>query len=185
MAETLLDRAQAKYGFLKNLGMQVVENPREGDMYAETWPAGEPGSADYPRPQSIPLEINGVEVLRPDQFSEDDLAGEGFHIDPEARRVSDYLATTFTPEQLDALKGNAADYEQSIQMGMDEDQALQNSVDSLVRGYVMGQWPPEAIESMGLDEDQRGALESLRAYALTGQSGAQQEQQGFSSVFSE
>jgi hypothetical protein len=182
----LLNSAQAKYGFLKNLGMQVKVNPRQDTgMYAETWPAEEPGSNEAPRPSDIPLNVHGVEIFKPDQFNEDDLAGEALHVDPVARRTSTALTKSLSDAQIERLAIHSNDYEQSLKLGMSQEDAMRNAVDSMIRGYVVGQWPKEVIDDIGLRPEQLERLEALREYANSGVDREEVEQKEFEKAGSE
>jgi hypothetical protein len=181
MADDILNRARSKYGFLKNLNVNVIVNPKDNGMYAETWPINEPGAQDQPRPKELPINVLGIEINKPDSFSEDDLAGEALHVDPLARQTAESITKSISPAQLSKILTNSNDYELSIKLGLDEARATQNAMDSMIRGYVVGQWPKEAIDEIGLDQSQRALLEGLKDYATTGKSERELQQEGFDS----
>lgn len=183
MSEELLSKAKAKYGFLKNVPMRVIVNPKDSETYAETWPANEPGNEKYKRPADIPINELGVEIYKPDQFNEDDLAGEALHVDPIARKTADAITSSLNGDQIKQLAINSGDYQHSLELGLPEERAVQNAVDSMLRGYVVGQWPKEAIDSIGLDDQQKTMLQKLKDYVVTGKTEEQQLQDGFDASF--
>lgn len=183
MSEELLNKAKSKYGFLKDKPLKVIVNPKTDRGYAEFWFNDDPGGDEYKRPADIPMGQYGIEIYKPDQFNEDDLAGEVLHADPIARKTADAITSTLNEEQLKELALNAVDYQYSIELGMPKERAIQNAVDGLIRGYVVGQWPKEAIDSMKLDDNQKSMLQKLKDYVLTGKSEEQQLQDGFNASF--
>jgi hypothetical protein len=62
----------------------------------------------------------GVQVFKPEKFTASDLAAEFLHVDPKANAARDALRKSMTPEQLQRLKRESADYSESIRMGQPE-----------------------------------------------------------------
>lgn len=178
----IVDKARIKYGFLKDKPLKVIVNPQSDKGYAEVWFEDDPGG-DYKRPADIPLNEFGIEIYKPDEFSEDDLAGEVLHADPIARKTADEIASTLNESQLKELSIESIDYQYSLELGLSKERALQNAVDGLIRGYVVGQWPKEAIERMNLNEQQKTMLQKLKDYAITGKTDEQLMQDGFNASF--
>lgn len=165
-AAALLQAASSRYPFLTKYKPLVSYGSGEG--YAETWPIGEEGDEKYKRPQEFPLDRVGVQVFKPDKFGPSDLAAEFLHVDPRANEARSMLLSSLTPQQIIALKRNSGDYAESIRMGLPENRALQNAVDSALRGYTIGQWPEEANRSMGYTPSQMQVLNNLKSYMETG-----------------
>ena len=163
----LLEDAKSQYPFISQYDPVVTVGEREGD-YAETWPVGETGGADYPRPTGIPLNRVGVEVFRPSQFNAADMAAEMLHIDPFANATRSRLSDLLTQNQMNTLKNESGDYRQSVQMGLPASRAIANAVDSAMRGYTVGQWPQSANQRMNYTKEQSGLLDALRSYMLNG-----------------
>lgn len=164
---TLLAAAQQQYPFIRYHDPLVVMGSGQND-YAETWPVGETGDAQYPRPADIPADRVGVQVFRPNDFKAADLAAEMLHIDPWANATRDRLLQSLSPEQIVRLKRESGDYQQSVSMGMSERDALRNAADSAMRGFTVGQWPADANQRMGYTPDQTAMLNALRNYMQTG-----------------
>jgi hypothetical protein len=162
---TLRD-AVKQYPFIDQYNPLISVGSGEG--YAETWPADEAGDASYPRPKEFPMGRVGVQVFKPEKFTASDLAAEFLHVDPKANAARDALRKSMTPEQLQRLKRESADYSESIRMGQPEDRAVQNAIDSALRGYTTDQWPKEANEKMGYSAKQRQILDGLKRYMVTG-----------------
>ena len=168
--DSLMRKALQDYPFLSQHKPVVTMGAGEG--YAQTWPPGEGGPPDEQgkdtRPTALPIDRLGIEIYKPNDFNHHALAGEVLHVDPYAREVSDKLATTFDPRQLEVLKREALDYQHSLNTGQDEKRAIQNATDAAVRGYVVNQWPEEVNQEFGYSPVQRALLESLKNYTKTG-----------------
>lgn len=162
----LLDDAGKAYPFIKQYSPVVSVGKGEG--YAETWAADEPGDKDYPRPAEFPMGKVGVQVFRPNDFKPADLAAEFLHVDPKAKAARETLLKSMSSDQIERLKSQSADYKESRRMGQSEDRALQNAVDSAMRGYTTGQWPKEANDRMAYTDKQRKVLDDLKTYMVTG-----------------
>jgi hypothetical protein len=163
---TTLEQAKQLYPFINQHNPVLVENPIEGRGYAETWPIGETGAQDYPRPKHFPLHQVGIEVYKPDQFSAHDIAGEMLHVDKLANMYRTKFKSTLTPEQTAELM-QQPDYEMSVKQGQSPEQALQNSADAAIRGYAVGQWPKKEVERF-FTSAQKTLLSGLKDYMKTG-----------------
>ena len=167
--ESLMRKAEKDYPFISQHKPVVVMGNGEG--YAQTWPPGEGGPPDQQgkdtRPIGMPMDKLGIEIYRPNEFNHHALAGEVLHVDPYAREISDKLATTFDPRQLEVLKREALDYQHSLNTGQDEKRAIQNATDAAVRGYVVNQWPEEVNQKFAYNPKQLSALEELKKYATS------------------
>lgn len=167
----LQTQAVQKYGFLKNHGnVQLIQTPGSGRNRfggSETWPAGEEGSSDYPRPKGLPVGSDGVEV-RSKGFSPDDYAAEVFsHIDPRGKDYADKFLGSLTPKQSEWLKKEALDYGHP-KTPEEEKHSMKIASQAALRGYVFGQWPTSAFTKAGLSTEQKQLLLDARKYALTG-----------------
>lgn len=165
---TMLQAASARYPFINQHNVHVVENPQEGRGFAETWFAGDEGAPQFPRPGVIPMDRHGIEIFRPKEFGIDDLAGEVMHLDPHVNEQRDALAASMTPEQVAALRRESLDYDESIRGGQSFERALQNATDGMIRGHVVNQWPASALESIKLNEEQKKILDGLHNYVRSG-----------------
>jgi hypothetical protein len=163
--DSLLSNAKKEYGFI-NLHNPVV-SVGKGEGYAETYPPGEEGSPDSPRPTHFPIHKVGIEVYRPQDFTHHDLAGELLHIDPKANEVRDKLLNSLSPVQMQSLKANSGDYVNYVGK-LPEEQNIRNAVDGAMRGYLIGQWPKSAIDQMQYTPQQTQMLDALKTYMQTG-----------------
>jgi hypothetical protein len=169
-ASDLLAKAQQEYPFI---GMnQPVVKVAQGEGYAETWPRGETGAPDAmgrdTRPYDFPMNQLGVTVHQPDKFTSADLAGEVLHVDPYANIVRDKLMQTMTPQQWKTLKNEALDYNESIRLGLSEQKAKENTIDSALRGYAVNQYPESVNQQLNYSAAQLELLNSLKTYMKTG-----------------
>ena len=162
----LLDRAKQEYKFIAK--HNPVVQVGQGEGYAETWPRYEEGAPGQPRPLSMAPGRVGVEVFNPQQFGPADLAGEILHTDPYANLVREYIRKSLTPEQLAVIKEEALDYQHSLKLGQSEERAIQNAIDSAIRGYTVGQWPKEVDERINYSPQQKYVLDNLVRYMKQG-----------------
>ena len=167
-SEILLRDAVKQYPFIAKHNPMVALGSGGSENYAETWPADEEGDAANPRPKEFPIGRVGVQVFKPNAFKASDLAAEFLHIDPKANAARDALRKSMSSDQLAKLKKEAADYGESIRSGQSEDRAVQNAIDSALRGYTTGQWPKEANDRMNYSPQQRKILDDLKQYMVTG-----------------
>lgn len=168
--DAMMRKALKEYPFIAQHN-PIVETG-VGPGYAETWPAGETGAPDEygnpTRPKAFPTNKVGVQIFRPNDFTHHDLAGEMLHVDPYATDTRAKLMESLTPEQIKNLQQQSNDYAATLEEGRPHEDALRNATDAAVRGYVLGQWPQEANQSMGYSGPQRALLESLKSYTKTG-----------------
>ena len=173
-ATTLLQDAQAKYAFIKQHNPVVSVAPRPdpsgpyANDYAETWLPGDSGDAKTPRPANVPLGGVGVQVYRPNAFGPDDLAAEMLHVDPVANQARGQLMQSLSASQMRALKEASDDYAVTLAGGESRQKAMQNALDSALRGYTVGQWPAETNASMRYTPYQLQILNNLKSYMVTG-----------------
>jgi hypothetical protein len=176
MSETPLDdlrKASEKYPFIQKHNPSVsynTEHPNPGNWVAETFAAGSPGYEGYPRPEALPKESTGIEVYKPSRMGPNDIAAEYLHVDPRAHQAREQLLPTFNEHQLRILK-EQGDYKPWP--GSTEELRMNNVTDALMRGYVMDQWPKEAIDEMQLNKDQHQILDDLKDYTQQPQERAQ------------
>lgn len=161
--QDLLNEAKAKYGFIAQHNPIVVSNPGAGEgNYAETWPAGEPGDKQYPRPAGIPLGRHGIEIYRPHEFDSTDLAAELLHVDPHSEQTRNAIIKSMTPEQIKQLANSSKDY----QVTTEKDRKLQNGVDAFLRGRVFGQRTSSNFDPTPF---QQYYIDALKNYVVKGQ----------------
>ena len=162
-------REMAEYKFTKNHKYKVRMGTGEGLL--ETFPPMEEGSPQNPRHLEFgPAGANGltgIEIRDARKVRGLDAALELFHVDPVAHKTREYIKSSLTPDQLDAMRNQFKDYDMSMGMDMHPDDAMNNGVDSLLRAY-MGQAPQEANDAMNYSPTQRAMLGSLQNYMKTG-----------------
>lgn len=162
-------QAAKQYAFLSKHNVKTFVNPKQGEGYAETWPADEEGSPEWKRPEQLPMGVAGVEIKDPHNFGAKDYAAEVFsHVDPTGVQAASTLLRSMSKDQISTMKGSANDYTMSKDMGMPEEAALQNASMAVLRGYVFDQWPKNAIAELGLSAEQMKILDNAKKYAVTG-----------------
>ena len=163
--DELLSKATEEYPFIRQ--HNPIVSLGKGYGYAETWPIGEEGAPDNPRPEHIPMDRHGITVHKPEEFNHHDLAAELLHVDPMANKTKDELIKSWTPQQLKTLKENALDYQATLDEGRPEADAIQNATDSALRGYTVNQWPDKINKELNYSKSQLKALETLKNYMKT------------------
>lgn len=161
------------YKFAKNHGLYVNLSPNGGQGYAETFGPNEEGDVanNKGRPANFPIEATGIDIYRPNEFSHHDLAAELLHIDPVANRTREELKASLTDKQKEILESQP-DYTGTISEGPVKgikERALNNAVDAVMRGYVVGQWPLSAIKEMDFSKEQYDKLKNLHYYMVHGE----------------
>ena len=157
--------AEQQFPYLKQHNLDVTVNPqatRELRGYAETYPIGETGPPNRLAPGDV--NRNRIEIFRPTEFSVNDLAAEGLHVDPYSQETRNALLHTLTPAQVSRLKEQAGDYAMSVEEGLPERKAMENTVDSAMRGYAFNQDNNLVNEGMNYSPEQMSILNGLRNY---------------------
>jgi hypothetical protein len=157
-----LSQAETKYPFLKQHNMIVLMRPNEkAEDFAETYPAhDQEQDPNAPRPTEIPMDRHGVEIYKPNDFSVDDLAGEALHFDPQAQAVAKRFQDSLTDDQKERVQ-ETGDFQQK---NIDVAHQWKSGIDSVIRGYAVGQWPKDALDDFGFTPAQKADLDSLKQY---------------------
>lgn len=166
-ADRLLAEAERQWPYVRAYNPAVVESPDTRNPYGgfmETWLPGDEGAPELPRPAGIPMERVGIELYEGKPAQPLDIAAEMLHADPFSQYTRGALS--LSPSQQETLKGAAEDYRASLDQG--EQRAMQNAIDSALRGYVFNQWPASANAEMQYDPRQRALLDLLQKYTQTG-----------------
>lgn len=162
----IVSEAAEQWPFVNIYDPAVTRSPARPEGYVlETWPKGETGGSDYPRPRELPMERVGIELYG-DRASPLDVAADLLHVDPFANYTREELLSNLSPEQIATLKYGSLDYASSLDQG--EQRAMQNAIDSAMRGYVFHQWPASANAEMRYDPRQMALLDLLQKYTQTG-----------------
>jgi hypothetical protein len=160
--DELLNKSMEEYPFIRQ--HNPIVSLGKGFGYAETWPTGEEGASDNPRPKHIPIDRHGITIHKPEEFSHHDLAAELLHVDPIANKTRNELMKSWTPKQLKTLKEHALDWQATLDEGRPEEDAISNATDSALRGYTVGQWPEEVNKKLNYNKEQLKSLENLKNY---------------------
>jgi hypothetical protein len=169
MVQRVLAQAKEEYKFIPK-DMMAVANRKDVEKHGhlESFAAGESGTPEYPRPESLSLYKHGLEVYNIDGIQPKDIAGDKMHTDGIANDTRHILNKSLSGSQLDTLYKTANDYQFSINKGQDHVSARRNAVDSAMRGYVVGQWDKESNDAMQYTPDQIELLDNLKHYVKNG-----------------
>jgi hypothetical protein len=72
------------------------------------------------------------------------------------------------PGQVHELQNQAADFSQSLGMGMSYKAAMNNAASSLFRAGVFNQWGDGGTKSMHLNPAQQNTINQAKGYATSG-----------------
>lgn len=167
-APSLMDQAKQQYPILQGMDMGYTFTPRSDSGFMEYWPANEPGAANRPRPQALPMEKPGLEVYRSDARPIDVLGDVVSHqlvdTDPVVKNNYQDFMASMNPEQYQTLRdqydyarknnGEQRSYDQWAEV---------SGIPAYFRGYAFQQWPQEATDKM-YTQGQRNGFDSLMNY---------------------
>lgn len=170
----LMADAIRQYPRIGSLGVQSINTPMPGDnRMLEFWPPQEPGDEEYPRPQALPLDHPGVQIISPDTKPSDVAADIVSHYmvntDPQMSAIYQQFADTFKAPEMQARLNQ--DYEYAKQNEGEKrpfDQWLSiTRIPDYLRGYMFKQWPEKSYPHM-YTPNQLGLLDQMGAYVQSG-----------------
>lgn len=163
-------QAIQQYPILQRQGLAGVMNIGGGQGYMESWQPGEPGSQDYPRPSTIPLNQPGIEIYRTDAQPIDVLADAASHFmvnsDPAMRsyysQFQNMAQHNHTQQQMlqqqyqHALQneGESRPYDQWLNM---------TGMPAWFRGRAFEQWPSDFTDKTYSDP-QKQLISAVQKY---------------------
>jgi hypothetical protein len=145
---TLLDQARQDYPLLLNYDIAYKNNPGGGQGFMESWPAGETGTPQQPRPAEFSPNRFGVEnynpASRPIDLVGDVVSHHLVNIDPNIRQTYQQFTGSLQPWQEDILRGQY----QHAQANAGETRPYEawraaSGVPAYFRGYAFQQWPAD------------------------------------------
>ena len=153
----LVNSAKEQYPYLKDVPMSYTQ----GDGYLESYPAGETGSPQYPRPENLPIDVMGIDIRRQDTTPEM-IAGDyvSHHMtdnDPFIKDNYNQFINSLTPQQLEQQQNRYNDYtrgyyvnEQGNQVELPKEERSfdkwksVSDDDGIYRGLLFNQWSPDS-----------------------------------------
>jgi 3D (Asp-Asp-Asp) domain-containing protein len=169
--QNVFDKALEQYPKLKDANAVGImsTNTQDGANMLESWPAGETGTPERPRPKELPQDKLGVQIFNqkttPDDVAADIVSHSLVKTDPNLKATYDQFASSLTPEQTDFLKG---DYENAVKNEGETrpfDQWMQTTgIPSAFRGYAFGQYDQKAQQEFGYTDQQKQVLGSVKPY---------------------
>jgi len=167
----LYEQALEQYPVLQQYPVRYTERT-DIPGHMESWPAGEEGGPEWPRPEELPMDQFGVEVRGTDSRPEDVLGDISSHhlvnVDPVTKDTYTRFAGSMTPEQVGILNEQ---YQHAVNSGEKrsfEQWASVSGIPAWFRGYTFSQWPEE-FTSRAYTPDQTRLLDRLRHYYETGE----------------
>jgi len=167
----LYEQALKQYPVLQQYPVRYTERT-DIPGHMESWPVGEEGGPEWPRPEELPMDQFGVEVRGTDSRPEDVLGDISSHhlvnVDPVTKDTYTRFAGSMTPEQVGILNEQ---YQHAVNSGEKrsfEQWASVSGIPAWFRGYTFSQWPEE-FTSRAYTPDQTRLLDRLRHYYEAGE----------------
>ena len=145
MPDNLLDQAKTQYPILNNYDIKYKEDFGRGVGYLESWPPGETGSTDLPRPQEFGANDFGLEVYdkntRPIDVVGDVVSHHLVNVDPKIKDHYDKFTKSLEPWQQDILKEQYLNSQKQYGENRSfEDWKNISGLPAYFRGYPFQQW---------------------------------------------
>lgn len=170
---SVMEQAVNQYPYLKNANLAYTKSaPSQNKQgFLEFWPPGESGANENPRPQSLPMERPGVEVIsdktRPIDILGDYVSHYAVTHDPRLKDLYGQFKASVDPAELQKR------YDWHRQNGGEQrpmsEWAEQSGYPEEFRGYTFDQWPADAVSKFYRPE-QLKILDSVKSYLGIGQS---------------
>lgn len=150
----LITQTLQQYPVLRNLGLKFKMSPGAGGSnMLESWPAGETGTKDKPRPKEFDNKKLGIEIYsdktRPIDILGDVVSHHLVNEDPVIKKVYDTFQKSMTPQQQEILK------EQYIHAKANEGEKrpfeewkASTGIPAYFRGYAFQQWSQQANQHL-------------------------------------
>lgn len=143
--KNLLDQARDQYPILKNHDIGYTEAFGRSKGYLESWPAGEEGGQDLPRPKELAPDKFGIEIYdkktRPIDVLGDVVSHKLINDDPKIKQHYEEFQDSMKPWQKKNLK---AQFEHDKrEYGEDrsyDDWEKSSGMPAYFRGYPFKQW---------------------------------------------
>jgi hypothetical protein len=175
---TLLDQARAQYPILKKYDIQYKDSIGRAPGYLESWPPGETGSAELPRPKEFANDKFGVEVYDKNTSPKDVLADVVSHhlvdVDPKIKSAYEDFKGSLQPfqekilrQQYEHDKNTAVAGEAGGETRSFEDWKETAGLPAYFRGYTFGQWP-SSFNQKAYTPDQMKKLDGVMDYLKSG-----------------
>lgn len=142
---SLLDQAREEFPVLKDHDIGYKESFGSGQGYMESWPAGETGSKERPRPSELKSDKFGVEIYDPQTKPLDVLGDVVSHklVNDDDRIKQDYenFQSSLTKDQKSRLKEQYQYAKDNNGEGRPyKDWAKNSGIPAYFRGYAFKQW---------------------------------------------
>lgn len=156
--DNLVNSAKEQYPYLKDVPMSYTQ----GEGYLESYLAGEVGSSEYPRPDSLPMNVAGIDIRRqdttPKMIAGDYVSHYMTDNNPFIKNNYNQFISSLTPKQLELQRKRYNDYsrgyyvnEQGNQVELPkEERSFEkwksvSDNDGIYRGLLFNQWNPNSF----------------------------------------
>lgn len=156
--DNLVNLSKQQYPYLKDVPMAR----HEGDGYLESYPSGETGSPEYPRPKEFPIDKFGIQIRNtnttPEMIAGDYVSHYMTDNDPFIKDNYDKFIKSLTPEQRELQRKRYNDYVQGYYLNQQrqkvelpketrpfEQWQEQSDNDGIYRGLLFNQWNPDSF----------------------------------------
>lgn len=164
-------QALEQYPILGQMGIQgvVTPGPSKYGGGIESWPIGETGEADYPRPTGLASNVFGVQIFDPEKTRPIDvLADVASHYmvynDPKMKQFYQDFRESLTPRQQEKLQRDYEYAKQNLGETRPFDVFVEHSrLPGFFRGYTFGQWPEKYNKEL-FTPDQIKLFDKVRRY---------------------
>jgi len=168
----LLEQAKSEYPLLKNYDIGYKESFGRSRGFLESWPPGEEGAPDLPRPNEFPNDKFGVEIYDPKTTAKDVLGDIISHhlinVDPKIKGIYEDFAKSLKPFQENILRHQ---YEHAKDNDGEkrpfEDWKKDSGLPGYFRGYTFNQWP-DNFNQQAYTPEQMKKLDEVMEYARKG-----------------
>lgn len=164
----LFDLAKQQYPVLNNYDVGYKESIGRGSGWLESWPPGETGTPELPRPKEFANEKFGVENYRSDTRPIDVLGDIVSHYlinaDPTIKQTYQDFSASLQPWQHKILQSQY-DYAKKVE-GEDrpyEAWLTASGLPGYFRGYAFQQWPDD-FNQHAYTPEQRKQLDGMMKY---------------------
>lgn len=144
-AQNLMDQAKTQYPILNNYDIKYKENFGRGQGYLESWPPGETGSTELPRPSEFGANDFGLEVYdkttRPIDILGDVVSHHLVNVDPVLKNTYKNFISSIEPWQENILKEQYSHAKEKYGENRPFDDWKEISgLPAYFRGYPFQQW---------------------------------------------
>lgn len=168
MGAMMMDRAKKEYPYLADKDIAFTYSPKvKTKNQLESWPVGETGSPDYPRPANIPIDKFGMQVFKtqggtPINMLGDYVSHHGVENDPKLKDMYQQFQASLDPAK---MQERYAYHQNKLGEKRPYDQWYQSTgLPEMFRGYTFNQWGNPKQAAKMYTPEQLKILDQVRQY---------------------